>query len=64
MWARWKEQDEAGKIKNKLIIGRFKPTKICTKCTGSQKHMFHIQIGYYSNEMGHYKAHGRSIMGR
>jgi hypothetical protein len=26
------------------IIGRYKPTKICTKCTGTQKHIFHIQI--------------------
>ena len=63
MWARWKEKDEAEKLKMYfLIIGRYKPTKICSKFTGTQKHIFHIQIEYYSNEMEHCKAHGRSIM--
>ena len=64
MWARWKEEDEAEKIKYIffLIIGRYKPTKNCTKFTGTQRHIFHIQIEHHSNEMEHYNAHGRSIM--
>ena len=50
MWARWKEKDEAGKIKFFFqIIGRYKPTKICTKCTGTQ-------LGVHKNTYSTFKS--------
>jgi hypothetical protein len=64
---RWKEKDEAEKIKyffsNNLPLQTDQNLhEVHRYHKNTYRVVFHIQIVYYSDEMGHYKARGRSIM--